>query len=357
MRAARFHGKSDIRIEDLDIPKIKEQDEVLVEVQWCGICGTDLHEYLVGPIVTPVSPHPLTGATLPQTLGHEFSANVVEAGAQVTDVAVGDRVAIMPAIVCGRCRFCRQGLGHLCIRFACTGLSAETGGLAQYAVLKDYQVAKLPDAVSDLEGAVVEPASVAAYGIDRVGVRGGDVVLITGAGPIGVLSAMYADALGAATVVIAEPNPNRAALARQMDIGPVVDPTQEGFGEFIDHLTAGGGVDVVAECSGTTPGLTTAMNSVRSRGSIVQTGLHTKPATIDAMRLAEKDISYLGSWCYLITDWPRIIRLIASGKYPVRKAVTAQIGLEDVVPRGFDVLVNPAGDQLKVLVSPGTTAA
>ena len=99
------------------------------------------------------------------------------------------------------------------------------------------------------------------------------------------------------------------------------------------------------------------MNSVRSRGSIVQTGLHTKPATIDAMRLAEKDISYLGSWCYLITDWPRIIRLIASGKYPVRKAVTAQIGLEDVVPRGFDVLVNPTGDQLKVLVSPGTTAA
>ena len=129
--------------------------------------------------------------------------------------------------------------GHLCIRFACTGLSAETGGLAQYAVLKDYQVAKLPDAVSDLEGAVVEPASVAAYGIDRVGVRGGDVVLITGAGPIGVLSAMYADALGAATVVIAEPNPNRAALARQMDIGPVVDPTQEGFGEFIDRPDGG----------------------------------------------------------------------------------------------------------------------
>ncbi len=357
MRAARFHGKSDIRIEDLDVPKIKEHDEVLVEVQWCGICGTDLHEYVVGPIVTPVSPHPLTGATLPQTLGHEFSARVVEAGNLVTDVAVGDRVAIMPAIVCGRCRFCRQGLGHLCVRFACTGLSAETGGLAQYAVLRDYQVAKLPDEVSDLEGAVVEPASVAAYGIDRVGVRGGDVVLITGAGPIGVLSAMYADALGAATVVIAEPNPNRAVLARKMGIGPVVDPTQDGFAAFIDDLTTGGGVDVVAECSGTTPGLTTAMNSVRSRGSIVQTGLHTRPATIDAMRLAEKDISYVGSWCYLITDWPRIIRLIASGKYPVSKAVTARIGLEDVVTKGFDVLVNPTGDQLKVLVSPTSAAA
>jgi len=352
VRAARFHGKSDIRIDDVDVPSIKEKDEVLVEVLWCGICGTDLHEYMVGPIVTPVTPHPLTGVTLPQTLGHEFSARVVEAGSEVTDVKVGDRVAIMPAIVCGRCDFCRRGLGHLCLRFACTGLSAETGGLAQYAVLKEYQVSTLPDTVSDLEGAVVEPACVAAYGIDRVGVHGGDVVLVTGAGPIGVLSAMYADALGASTVIIAEPNPNRAALARAMDIGPVADPTAEGFADLIADLTGGRGVDVVAECSGSTPGLTTAMNSVRSRGSIVQTGLHTKPATLDAMRLSEKDISYVGSWCYLITDWPRIIRLIAAGKYPVSKAVTAQIALENVVPQGFDVLVNPTGDQLKVLVSP-----
>ena len=352
MRAARFHGKSDIRVEDVDTPKIKERDEVLVEVLWCGICGTDLHEYMVGPIVTPVDPHPLTGATLPQTLGHEFSARVVEVGPDVEDVSVGDRVAIMPAIVCGRCRFCREGLGHLCVRFACTGLSAETGGLAQYAVLKEYQVAVLPDSVSDVEGAVVEPASVAAYGIDRVGIHGGDVVLVTGAGPIGVLSALYADALGATTVVIAEPNPNRAALARAVDVGPVLDPTDAGFADALADLTQGRGADVVAECSGSTPGLTTAMDSVRTRGKIVQTGLHTKPATLDAMRLSERDISYVGSWCYLITDWPRIIRMIASGKYPVAKAVTTQIGLEDVVTRGFDVLVNPTGDQLKVLVSP-----
>jgi (R,R)-butanediol dehydrogenase / meso-butanediol dehydrogenase / diacetyl reductase len=356
VRAARFYDKGDIRLENIEVPTVKARDEVLVEVAWCGICGTDLHEYVVGPIVTPVQPHPLTGATLPQTLGHEFSARVVEAGPDVTDVRVGDRVAVMPAIVCGRCAYCRRGLGHLCVRFACTGLSAETGGLAQYAVLKDYQVAALPDGMSDVEGAVVEPASVAAYGVDRAGVRGGDVVLITGAGPIGVLSALYADAIGAATVVIAEPNPNRADLARSLDVGPVLDPTAPEFAATISDLTAGGGVDVVAECSGSTPGLATALTSVRPRGSIVQTGLHTKPATLDAMLLAQKDVSLVGSWCYLITDWPRIIRLIASGKYPVGKAVTARIPLEDVVPRGFDVLVDPRGDQLKVLVSPALAA-
>ena len=103
------------------------------------------------------------------------------------------------------------------------------------------------------------------------------------------------------------------------------------------------------------PGLATALTSVRRRGSIVQTGLHTKPATLDAMALSEKDLSLIGSWCYLITDWPRIIRLIASGKYPVGKAVTAQIPLDDVVTRGFDVLIDPRGDQLKVLASPRST--
>jgi (R,R)-butanediol dehydrogenase/meso-butanediol dehydrogenase/diacetyl reductase len=178
------------------------------------------------------------------------------------------------------------------------------------------------------------------------------VVLVTGAGPIGVLSALYANAIGAGTVIVAEPNPNRAALARGLDVGPVLDPTRDGFAEAVAELTDGLGVDVVAECSGSTPGLATALASVRRRGAIVQTGLHTTPATLDAMALSEKDVSLVGSWCYLITDWPRIIRLIASGNYPVGRAVTARIPLADVVTRGFDVLVDPRGDQLKVLASP-----
>jgi (R,R)-butanediol dehydrogenase/meso-butanediol dehydrogenase/diacetyl reductase len=352
MRAARFYGKSDIRIEDVAVPELHATDDVLVEVQWCGICGTDLHEYLVGPIVTPIEPHPLTGAKLPQTLGHEFSARIVEVGSAVTDLRVGDRVAIMPAIVCNRCEWCRRGLGHLCVRFACTGLSAETGGLSQFAVLKDYQLAALPDSVTDLEGAVVEPASVAAYGVERAGVRGGDVVLVTGAGPIGVLSALYASAVGASTVVIAEPNPRRAAQARAIDVGPVVDPTSGELESVLADVTRGLGVDVGVECSGTTSGLGACIARARPRGTVVQTGLHTKPATLDAMSLASHDVTLIGSWCYLITDWPRIIRLVASGKYPVAKVVTANIDLADVVTKGFDVLVDPMGDQLKVLVQP-----
>jgi (R,R)-butanediol dehydrogenase / meso-butanediol dehydrogenase / diacetyl reductase len=354
VRAARYYGLGDIRVEDVATPEIREPDDVLIEVAYCGICGTDLHEYAVGPIVTPTSPHPLTGVTLPQTLGHEFSAKVVEVGPAVRDVRVEDRVAIMPAIVCGRCRYCRRGQGHLCVQFACTGLSAETGGLAQFAVVKEYQAARLPDEVSDLEGAVIEPAAVAAYGVERAGVTGGDVVLVTGAGPIGVLTAMYARAAGASSVIISEPNKNRSSLAESLDIGYVVDPTAGGLDNLVGDLTGGDGVDLAVECSGSTPGLASCITQTRKRASIVQTGLHTKPATLDAMALSEKDLTLYGSWCWNMTDWPRIIRLVATGQYPVSKAVTAQIPLADVVPKGFDTLIDPQSDQLKILVSSRT---
>ena len=350
MLAARFYDKGDIRVEQTQMAVIRESDDVVVKIRFCGICGTDLHEYLMGPIVTPAEPHPMTGATLPQTLGHEFSAVVVEIGSDVREVKVGDRVAVMPSIVCGRCHYCRRGLGHLCTSFASIGLSAEWGGLAEFAVLKEYQLAVLPDEVGDLPGALIEPACVAAYGVDRAGVTGGDIVLITGAGPIGLLSAMYARAIGASTVIVAEPNANRAELARAMGIGLVLDPAASDFGAHLAELTKGLGVDLSIEASGTTAGLAGCVTQTRRRGSIVQTGLHTKPATLDAMALSEKDLTLYGSWCFYITDWPRIIRMVAAGQYPVEKIVTSRIQLADVVTKGFDALIDPASSELKVLI-------
>ncbi len=354
MYAARYYGRRDIRVEQVPEPALAAPDEVLVEVAHCGICGTDLHEYTDGPIVTRTRPHPLTGATLPQTLGHEFAGRVVEAGPEVGEVRAGDRVSVMPAIVCGRCRYCRSGQGHLCLRFACTGLSAATGGLARYAVLKEYQVTRVPDAVCDVAAAVVEPAAVAAYGVDRGGVRGGDIVLVTGAGPVGALAALYASAVGAGLVVVAEPNPKRAAMAANLGTGPVLDPGDAGFAAALADLTDGAGVDVAVECSGAEACLAACLSHTRPAGTVVQTGLHTRPPAIDAMALCAKDLTYAGTWCYPLTDWPRILRLIASGRYPVERVVTGQIGLADVVSRGFEVLIDPTGDQTKILVTPGT---
>lgn len=351
MHAARFHAKGDIRVEDVAEPAINEPDDIIVETALCGICGTDLHEYVMGPIVTPVDPHPLTGVTLPQILGHEFAGTVVEVG-PAAGVEVGQRIAVMPSVVCHRCYFCLRGFHTLCTRFASLGLSAEWGGLARLAKIKPYQAAPVPDSMTFEQAAMIEPAAVAAYGVDRAGVTGGDNVLILGAGPVGALSALYAAAIGAGNVVIVEPNPGRANQAMALDVGPVIPPEDLTNGAFSRDLTDGIGFDLAVECSGTEPGLQAAMMSTRRRGSIVQAGLHTRPATIDAMKLAESELSLYGSWCFRITDWPRVIRLVSRGTYPVTKALTSTINLPDVVAKGFDALVDPHGSEMKVLVRP-----
>jgi (R,R)-butanediol dehydrogenase/meso-butanediol dehydrogenase/diacetyl reductase len=350
MKAAVFHAARDIRVEDVPAPTGVGPRDVLVRPYWCGICGTDLHEYAMGPIVTPATPHPLNGAVIPQILGHEFSAEVVEVGREVRRVEVGDRVTAMPLLVDHACYYCRRGLDHLCMKMACVGLSYAWGGIAELAVLPETILTVLPDGVSELQGALVEPAAVAAYGVDTAHVRPGDSVLVTGAGPIGALAALYAAALGA-RVFVSEPNPNRQALIRSLGVAEVLDPRTTDVALHLKEVHGGIGVDAAIECSGNERALQTALASVRSAGRVAQTGLHTRPASIEPMLLAQRDIALIGTWCYPVTDFPRIAGLIASGRFPVEKVVTAKIAIDDIVEKGFETLLSPAGDQVKVLVN------
>lgn len=349
MRAAVFHDAKDIRIEDVPDPKSVGPADVLIRPLWCGICGTDLHEYAVGPIVIPTEPHELTGWKAPQILGHEFSAEVIEVGSDVTHVRPGQRVSVMPIISCGRCYYCARNLAHLCVRMACVGLSFEWGGIAELAVVPASQVHALPETMTDLEGALVEPTAVAMYGVDAAGVRPGDSVLITGAGPIGALAAIYAESLGA-RVWVSEVNPVRSELARSLDVGTVLDPTAVDIVELLRDATGGVGVDAVVECSGNERALLTGIQAVRSAGTVTQTGLHTKPAAIEPMQISLREITYNGTWCYPLGDWPRVIDLISRRGLPVERVVTARIGLDDIVEKGFETLLSPTGEQVKVLV-------
>jgi (R,R)-butanediol dehydrogenase/meso-butanediol dehydrogenase/diacetyl reductase len=354
MRAAVYHTQRDIRVEETAEPGPLGPRQVRLRPALCGICGTDLHEYAAGPIVIPTAPHPLSGASAPQILGHEFAGEVLEVGDQVGGVSVGDRVSVMPLVYCGQCYYCRRGLNHLCTTMACTGLSWQGGGISEQVVVPDYQVSRLPDAVSDVQGALVEPAAVAAYGVDRTGLRPGDTILITGAGPIGALAALYAHAAGAARVIVSEPNAKRRALVEAFGVATVFDPLTEPVPDLVREVTGGIGVDVAAECSGSQGGLSTALDSLRAHGTATQVGLHVKPATIDPMALSNKDLSLIGTWCYPVYDFPRITALIAAGRYPVERVLTEVIPVADVVRRGFDRLLDPAGDAQKILVQVGS---
>ncbi len=353
MRAARFHAAKDIRIEDVPEPTGElGPHAVLVAPQWCGICGTDLHEYMAGPIVTPATPHALTGATLPQILGHEFSADVLAIGSEVKNVAVGDRVSVMPLTYCRECPFCVRGLNQLCTRMGCVGLSWAWGGMAPLAVVEDYQAWRLPDELSYEQGAMIEPAAVAAYGVARGGVVPGDRVLVAGAGPIGALTVLAALGAGAGEVYLTEPNARRRDRAEGLGAAGLIDPTSTDVGEWVADRTDGLGVDVAIECAGSEAGLQDAIGAVRTRGTVAQVGLHVGPAAIDPMRLSEKEISLVGTWAYDVHSWPRYMDQVASGRFPVEQVISSTIGLDDVITGGFDPLTDPEGDQIKILVAP-----
>jgi (R,R)-butanediol dehydrogenase / meso-butanediol dehydrogenase / diacetyl reductase len=354
MRAVVYHGARDVRVEEVAEPEgALGPDEVLIAPRCCGICGTDLHEYVSGPIVIPSEPHPLTGARLPQVLGHELAADVVDVGDAVTGVRAGDRVSILPLVFCGRCDPCRRGLNHLCVRMGCVGLSWRWGGLAPLAVVREHNVAVLPDELSYEQGALIEPAAVAAWSVVRAGVRPRDSVVVTGAGPIGCLAILAALAAGAGEVFAVEPNAARRVLARSLGCREAFDPAVTDVVAEVRERTAGRGSDVCLECAGSAEALRTCLAACRPAGTVSQTGLHTRPAEIDAFGLALREVTLTGTWCYPVQEWPRLMAQVASGRFPVERIVTGEIGIEDTVAAGFDALLDPTGTQVKVLVRPG----
>jgi (R,R)-butanediol dehydrogenase/meso-butanediol dehydrogenase/diacetyl reductase len=349
VRALRFHAARDLRIEQVAEPPAPGAGEVVVRVVTCGICGTDLHEYVAGPIVTPVEPHPLTGAQNPQILGHEFAGDVVAVGPGVRSVREGDRVAIMPLAYCSHCAYCRRGLQHLCATMGCVGLSHAWGGMAELATVAEYQVVRLPEGVTHRQGALIEPTAVAAYGVERAGVGPGDRVLITGAGPIGALAALCARSAGASSVYISEPNPARRARAEALGVATVLDPSALDVPGILHEQADGLGVDVAIECSGHPDGFATAIRSLRRRGTLAQTGLFVGEASVEPMLWALNDLTIVGTWCYWVYDFDRIAAQIAAGDLPVERVVTGTVTL-DGAPDAFARLASGTADEIKVLI-------
>jgi len=342
MRALRLHGAGDLRVDTVADPGPIGPGEVRLRNLLAGICGSDLHEY-VHPMLTTVEPHPLTGAALPQILGHEYSAEVLEVGDRVIAARTGDRVAVMPLFFCGECGPCRAGLPQCCGRLGAVGMNWPWGGIAETSVVQEHQVAVLPDAVSDAAGALVEPAAVAVHAVSRAPVRPGDSVLVAGGGPIGQLMCLAALAAGADSVHISEPADGRRRRA-------------EALGAHAWQADAfPDGVDIAIECAGNQPALRDCLAAVRRGGTVVQTALHTKPVELDPRQLTLNDITLRGVNCFPVDSWPRVIELVASGALPVERVVTGVVALGEAVEEGFDALLDPAGDQVKILVDPSDT--
>ena len=315
MKALRFHAAKDLRIEDIEEPGEPGPGEVRIRNTRVGICGTDLHEYAYGPIFVPTEPHPFTGAHGPQILGHEFGGVVEAVGEKVTSVAVGDRVSVQPLIMPRDTGYyADRGMFFLSEKLALAGLSWAWGGMAGKAMLNHYNVQKIPDEMSDEEAALVEPTAVAVYACDRGGVRAGSTVLITGAGPIGILTMLAARAAGATRIFVSDINETRLDLARKVLPDVVTIAAKGGKGRRQGARGDAGTCRLRRR------------HRMRRQGVVVQVGLHPGPSRLDWFSVTCKDIDIRGSWAYPTSYWPRVIDLIATGRLPARPSSPSASG-------------------------------
>lgn len=349
MLALRWHGQGDLRLEETPAPELSEAHDVLIDVAACGICGTDLHEFEHGPNLIRLSPHPLTGVQPPLTLGHEFSGVVRGTGAGVTDLQVGQLVAVDPCLRCGTCPPCLRGDYHLCAKGGSVGLASD-GAFAPQVVVPRANVLAVPSGVSAESAAVAEPLAVGLHAARQARVGAGDQVLILGAGPIGIAAVLGAITCGASNVYVSEPLANRAQLAMNVGATLVFDPTTTDVRRETFLRTGRSGVDAVIDATGRADAFEQAVTSVRRGGTVSVVGISAERLGIDLRQLVLYERHVAGSLGYN-RDIERVLNLIAAGRLDTRPFITSVAPLSDGVAL-VEELVADRGSNLKILLTP-----
>lgn len=356
MQVANWHGQQDIRIEERDVASVGT-NEVRVEVDTCGLCGSDLHEYAAGPIFIPgEEPHPVSGDIAPVTMGHEFSGVISEMGDDVTGLEEGEPVAVNPILYCGECRQCREGNYHICEDGGFVGLSGGGGGFAESVVVNAEKAIPLGDDVPLEYGALVEPLSVGLHAVRRSGIRAGDTVAVFGSGPIGLSVIQCARAAGAGQIFVSEPRDARRERAAESGADHLIDPTENDAVDEIQSATEGG-VDAAFEAAGIEPTFNAALESTRPSGTITVVSIWEEKASMPPNTLVLGERTLTGTLAYLggprsDEEFGMVIEMLADGTLDPNPLVTDRIGLEDIVDDGFEALLDEESDQVKIFVKP-----
>jgi len=321
MLASRLHGIRDLRLERLPRP-VPGPGEVLLRIEAVGVCGSDVHYYSEGRIGPAVIASPII-------MGHEFSATVTELGAGVHGMEVGSRVAVEPAISCGRCEWCLRGDPNLCPGVRFCGTPPTHGVLAEFAVMPADNCFLLPSGLTAIEGALLEPLGIAIHVVDLAHIRVGQSVAVVGAGPIGLLTAVVARASGAGPVYITEPLEYRREFASRYTNGMLLDPRDGDAGAEIRRLTGGRGVDVAFEAAGSADAPQQAAEAACPGGTLVLVGIPSD----DLLSLNASTIRRKGLTIRVVRrmkhTYPRAIRLVQSGLVEVASLATHAFTLEE----------------------------
>lgn len=352
MRAVRYYGKEDIRLEDIDEPELRP-GTVKIAPAFVGLCGSDLHLYTDGPMPPVPSadvPHPLTGETLPVVLGHEFSGTVEAVGEGVTGIAVGDAVAVEPLLVDGTCHACQTGVYNLCAQIGCLGVSGGGGGLSEHVIVEERWVHPVGDMPLD-EAALIEPLAVAMHAVTHSRAAAGQTAVVGGAGPVGLLIASVLRARGL-SVIISEVSQHRRSAAEAMGIAElVVDPAVQDLKTAVLAHTAGAGAELAFDVAGAAAVVHQLLDVLAPGGRLQIVAMHPTPIELNiAAELTMQDRE-IGSALGYANEHPAAIELVRSGKIDLAPFITSRISIDRIVEDGFARLAQPGNEEIKILVS------
>lgn len=335
MRVSVLSGVGRVGVEEREIP-VPGDDEVLVEVRSVGVCGSDVHYYEHGRIGPYVVDSPLV-------LGHEAGGVVAAVGAGVASLSVGQRVSIEPGVPCRNCTQCLAGRYNLCpdVKFFAT--PPHDGAFAQFVAVPASFVYAVPDTISDDAAGLLEPLSVGIWACLRARVAPGSTVLVTGAGPIGLIAAQTARAYGADAVAVTDVNPHRLALAEKLGLR-AIDVSATSLAD------AGIEPDVLLECSGNARATWDAVSVVARAGRVVLVGMGGDTVELPLSYVQDRELTITGAFRYANT-WPIAIQLAASGRVDLDSMVTGHHGLDDVEAALTAGRTDPT--TIKVMIRPG----
>jgi (R,R)-butanediol dehydrogenase/meso-butanediol dehydrogenase/diacetyl reductase len=340
--AALITGREAVELRSFPEP-VPAEGGVVVDVAFCGICGTDVHAFQSGRPYTPA------------ICGHEWSGRVSAVGRNVRSVGEGDRVVVAAPPACGQCPACRAGQADRCqaVFLAVLGLDPMApahGGFAPRLAVAANRVVKADPALTDEQAAQVEPATVAFHAVRSTPPRLGEVVVVQGAGPIGLGTLQWARAAGAGWVVVVEPNPQRRELARQLGADDVVEPGPAAD-EAVKARTHGLGADVVYECVGRPAAVQSAVDLARRGGSMCLIGVAEDDATISPAAWLVKEIRVTGALAYFHEEFELAMGMMADGRFRTEPSHTLTASLDGLAESLAD-LASGRSEQVKVLVNP-----
>jgi len=331
MMAQVLHAVGDMRYETVPKPQ-PGPGEVLVRVAFCGVCGSDIPRTFVKGTYH-----------FPTVIGHEFSGTVEDCGSGVDDLAQGDPAVVFPLIWCGQCPPCEQGKYVQCVDYDYLG-SRSDGGLAEFVVAPRQNLVRVPAGVSLEVAAMTEPAAVALHAVRRGGELVGQTAAVFGAGPIGLMVAQWARAIGAAQVILFDLVPEKLKMARELGFSLAFDSREVDPVKTVESLTAGEGAHLSIEGAGVPPTCVQALASARRGGRVVLLGNPAADVNLPAgliSQLMRREVNIFGTWNsdYSVTgnddDWQTVLQAMASRKIELEPLITHRIPL----PQAYEALL------------------